>query len=133
MWTEVIEDFSGSTLAGVCKVVSSSQRAPRTLIDVTTLSHRKLEIHVPDMIDATPLFFSNGEMDTNNTTSAQTSKAKNLIEAVGSLPLAIVHAATQEKQTQSSLEDILQLYPSEHKGEVRSSMQPLHMKIHLNH
>jgi GTPase SAR1 family protein len=99
------------------------------LVDVTTRSHRKIEIHVPDMIDATRLFFSNAGIDSKDTTSTQTSQAKDLIEAVGSVPLAIVHAATYKKQTQTSLQDILQLYRSEHKGEVRLSMQPNYMEF----
>jgi hypothetical protein len=97
------------------------------LVDVTAPSHRKLEIHVPDMIDATRLFFSNAGIDANNTTSTQKSQATNLIEAVGSLPLAIVHAATYKKQTQTSLNDILQLYQSENKGEVCFSMLRYHI------
>jgi hypothetical protein len=104
-----------------------------TSINVSVPSHRKLEIHVPDMIDATRLFFSNAGIDTDSTTSGQTSEATNLIEAVGSLPLAIVHAAAYKKQTQTSLHDILELYQSEHKGEVRLAMQRYHTGIHVHH
>jgi GTPase SAR1 family protein len=96
------------------------------LVDVTRPSHRKFEIHVPDMIDATHLFFSNAGIDANDTTSTPTSQVKDLIAAVGSLPLAIVHAAVYKKRTQTSLEAILQLYQSEHKGEVRFFMQSSH-------
>jgi hypothetical protein len=85
------------------------------------------------MIDATHLFFSNAGIDANDTTSTQTSQAKDLIEAVGSLPLAIVHAAAYKKQTQTSLQVIIQLYRSEHKGEVRLKMQRYDMKTHLGH
>jgi hypothetical protein len=45
-------------------------------------------------------------------------KAEELIKTVGSLPLAIVHAASYMKQTQTSLEDMLELYQGDYKGDV---------------
>jgi hypothetical protein len=103
------------------------------LVDVTGPSHRKLDIRVPDMRDTTRLFFSSAGIETDNVTPIQTNKAEKLIEAVGSLPLAIVHAASYMKQTHTSLEDMLQLYQNEYKGEVRLAVQQDCANIHLSH
>jgi hypothetical protein len=89
------------------------------LADVTGVSHHTLNINVPDMRDTTSLLFSSAgiEIDT-----VKIQKAGKLIKIVGSLPLAIVHAASYMKQTQTSLEDMLELYEGEYKGEVRFYM-----------
>jgi hypothetical protein len=89
------------------------------LVDITGASHRKLEIGVSDMYDNVRLFFSCAAIETDSMASVEIWKAQELIKTVGSLPLAIVHAASYMKQTRTSLEDMLELYQSEHKGEVR--------------
>jgi GTPase SAR1 family protein len=89
------------------------------LVDVTGASHRKLEMSVPDMRDTARLLFSSAGIETDTVTSVGIQRAEKLIKTVGSLPLAIVHAASYMKQTQTSLEDMLELYQSQYKGEVR--------------
>jgi hypothetical protein len=89
------------------------------LVGVAGPSNRKLRVSVPDMRDATRLFFSSAGIETDTVTSVEICKAERLIETVGSLPLAIVHATSYMKQSYISLEDMLELYQSD-KGEVRS-------------
>jgi NB-ARC domain len=89
------------------------------LVDVTGVSHHKLNINVPDMGDTTSLLFSSAGIETS---PVGIRKAEKLIKTVGSLPLAIVHAASYMKQTQTPLEDMLELYQGEYKGEVRFYM-----------
>jgi hypothetical protein len=89
------------------------------LVNVTGAAHRKLQINAPDIRDTTHLFFSCSGIQADSVTFAGIRKAEKLIETVGSLPLAVVHAASYMKQTHMSLEDMLELYQSKHKGEVR--------------
>jgi hypothetical protein len=92
------------------------------LVGVAGSSHRKLQMSVPDMPDTTRLFLSSAGIETDALKPTEMSKVERLVEAVGSLPLAVVYAASYMAQTHTSLEDMLQLYEGEHKVEVRPCM-----------
>jgi hypothetical protein len=88
-----------------------------TLVNVPG-AHSKLELRVPDLVDATILLFSNAGIDTGTVTPTQQDQAEQLVQNLGSLPLAVVQAASYMRQTDMPLDVMLKISQSERKIEV---------------
>ena len=67
-----------------------------SLMNAVGHQHQSLELQVPDLKDATELFFIEAGIDKSSITSSTT--AMNLVKCLGCLPLAISHAASFIKQ-----------------------------------
>jgi hypothetical protein len=77
--------------------------------------HQVIEVPLLDVKAGVELFcghFDAGTMDPSS------EKVEAIVMAVGCLPLAISHAAGYVKESHSSLDDMLELYQSEHKIDV---------------
>jgi hypothetical protein len=81
--------------------------------------HQTFELRAPGLQDAAKLLLIEAGFDTSNITPSSTSRAEDLVKCVGCLPLAISHAASFVKQSHKSLDDLLDIYRSEHKYQVR--------------
>jgi hypothetical protein len=94
------------------------------VICVAGLRHFKLELCVPDLVEATRLLFSSAGINAGTVTLMQKIQAEELVQNLGSLPLAIVQAASYMRQTDMTLDNILQVSKGERKIEVclRSQM-----------
>jgi hypothetical protein len=82
--------------------------------------HEVIEVPLLDIEDAVELFlahFNAGEIDVSP------SKIEEIVKDVGCLPLAISHAAAYMKQSNSTLDEILRLYRSEHKIDVSHDLR----------
>jgi NB-ARC domain len=78
--------------------------------------HQILELLTPNVQDSANLLLehSAGDMD-----EARTSRAKDVVKCVGCLPLAVAQAGSFMKQSGKSLDEMLDLYESDRKVEVR--------------
>jgi hypothetical protein len=90
------------------------------LTNVTGGPHFNLELRVPDLVETTLLLFSSAGIDMGNVTPVQQTKAEELVQAFGCLPLAVVQAASYMKQAAITLDDMLRLSKSERKIDVCS-------------
>jgi NB-ARC domain len=97
---------------------SRTEDVAGALVDVAGGPHCKIELRVPDLLETTHLLFSSAGIDVANVTPDQKSQAQELVQAFGSLPLAVVQAASYMKQTATTLDDMLRLSKSEHKIDV---------------
>jgi hypothetical protein len=88
------------------------------LINVAGGPHFKLELRVPDLVETTLLLFSSVGIDTSAVTPAQQSQAVELVQVFGSLPLAVVQAASYMRQTATTLDEMLRMSKSERKIDV---------------
>jgi hypothetical protein len=77
--------------------------------------HQVIEVPLLDVKEGVELFcahFDAGAIDPSSP------KVEAIIKAVGSLPLAISHAASYTKESHSTLDAVLELYHSKHKIDV---------------
>jgi len=77
--------------------------------------HEVIEVPLLTVKEGVELFcgyFDPGKVDPSST------QVEAIVKAVGCLPLAISHAAAYMNQSWSSLEDMVELYQSQHKIEV---------------
>jgi hypothetical protein len=88
------------------------------LVRVAGGRHSKHELRVPDLAEATDLLFSSAGIDAGTVTPTQKNQAEELIQNLGSLPLAIVQAASYMRQTDMTLDGMLEISKSERKIEV---------------
>ena len=79
--------------------------------------HSIFELRPMGLNDATTLLLREAGMHTDPT-SAATSGANDLVKCLGSLPLAISHAASFAKQSGKNLADVVGIYKSKHKYDV---------------
>jgi hypothetical protein len=88
------------------------------LVRVTGGRHSKLELRVPDPVEATDLLFTSAGIDPSALTPTQKTQAQQLVQSLGYLPLAIVQAASYMRETYRKLEDLLQISKGKQKIEV---------------
>jgi hypothetical protein len=79
--------------------------------------HPIFELRALGLNDATTLLLREAGMHTDPM-AATTSGADDLVKCLGSLPLAISHAASFAKQSGKNLADVLGIYRGKHKYEV---------------
>jgi hypothetical protein len=91
------------------------------LIRVTGGRHSKLELRVPDLVETTDLLFSSAGIDASMVTPIQRNQAERLVQNLGSLPLAVVQAASYMEQTVMTLESMLKI--SEGEGKIGACLQ----------
>jgi hypothetical protein len=85
------------------------------MVSVAGQQHRVLELLAPDTNDAVKLLLKEAGIVTNHSAFTE---AKELVECLGRLPLAISQAASFAKQSNKSLDYVLSLYQSKHRYEV---------------
>jgi hypothetical protein len=88
------------------------------LVRVAGRPHSRLELRVPDLVEATDLLFRSAGIDPSASTPTQNDQAQRLVQNLGYLPLAVVQAASYMRQTDMHLEDLLKISESERKIEV---------------
>jgi hypothetical protein len=86
--------------------------------------HEFFELRPLNMGNAVRLLSNEAGIDTNSGATSLTSACTDLVKCVGYLPLAISQAGSFAKNTHQNLGNLLALYQSEQKYEVR--FQPLH-------
>jgi hypothetical protein len=82
--------------------------------------HKILGLQSMELRDTANLLFSDAGIDAGMATPSLISQAEELVKQVGCLPLAVVQAASFMKQTRTTLDDMLELYKSGRKIEVKS-------------
>ena len=80
--------------------------------------HHTLELQVPRDEDAARILLDNAGLDATTVDSNVMTRAKELVNSVGRLPLAVDQAASFMKQSHTTIEDLLELYRSDQKIEV---------------
>lgn len=100
--------------------------------------HAIFELRTLGLNDATSLLLREAGMHTE-VPSAGTGEANDLVKCLGSLPLAISHAASFAKQSGKNLSDVLGIYRGKHKYDVSNwnpsnlvssrSLRPVNIKV----
>jgi hypothetical protein len=88
------------------------------LVGVVGGLHSTLELRVPELMEATHLLFSSAGIDANAATPAQRCQAEQLVQTLGSLPLAVVQAASYMGQTATTFDQMLRISKGARKIEV---------------
>jgi hypothetical protein len=88
------------------------------LVSVSGGRHSTLELRVPDLVETAHLLFSSAGIDASTVSPAQKNQAEKLVKTLGSLPLAVVQAASYMKQTSITLDKMLEISTSERNIEV---------------
>ena len=88
------------------------------VVSVAGLQHQVFELSAPDINDAVNLLLKEAGILTSHIVASTLSKAADLVECLGRLPLAISQAASFAKQSNKNLHDVLHLYRSKHRYEV---------------
>ena len=81
-----------------------------------------LQLEVPSSSDAADLFIDEAQRDTNEKVVMSKSEVEDLVKSVGRLPLAVAHAAGFMATSRMSLHDLVQLYRTDQKMEVRKEI-----------
>ena len=92
------------------------------LVNMTRTPDCMLKLQTLDVGDTTDLLFDDAGIGPESVTPSLLKNAKLLVEAVGRLPLAVVQAASFMKETHTTLDEMLKLYKSKEKIEVRAKM-----------
>jgi hypothetical protein len=92
-----------------------------TVASVTGQQHSFFELRAPGLEDAATLLLQEAGIHTSNSVSPSVSTAEDLVNCLGSLPLAISHASSFAKQSRKNLADVLGIYRSENKYDVSSN------------
>ena len=90
------------------------------LANMTRIPHSTLKLPTLSLHDSICLLLNDAGIRSQIITPVQLNYAEQLVESVGRLPLAVVQAASFIKQTDTTLDNMLQLYKSESKIEVRA-------------
>ena len=88
----------------------------KALTDVAGKRHGIVELRIPNVEDAAKLFLKHLH---DPGTTADASKIQQVVKGIGCLPLAVAQAASYMTGTGSSLDDMLELFKSERKIDVR--------------
>jgi hypothetical protein len=99
------------------------------LVRVPGRCHSKLKLRVPNLVDTTDLFFTITGINARTVTSEQKNQAEQLVQNLGSLPLAVVHVASYMRQTDMTLDSLLQMSKGECKIEVCSQNQDVMLQL----
>jgi hypothetical protein len=89
-----------------------------SLVHVSGGRHSALELRVPDLPETTCLLFSSAGIDASTVIPVQKMQAEELVRNLGSLPLAVVQAASYMRQTNIKLDKMLLISKCERKIEV---------------
>jgi hypothetical protein len=79
--------------------------------------HQSFELRAPILKDAVNLLLKETGAGANPVPSS-IDRAEDVVKCVGCLPLAIAHAASFVKQSHINLDELLELYKSDHKHQV---------------
>jgi NB-ARC domain len=79
------------------------------LVRVPGERHSTLGLRVPDLAEGTHLFLSSSGIGANALTPMQEIQVEELVENLGCLPLAVVQAASYMRQTDMTLDNMLQV------------------------
>jgi hypothetical protein len=127
-WLLILDNVDMSVLEFLCEhlpqrnrkgCILFTTRAADVADALTGGCHPTLDLRVPDLVDTTHLFFTSAGVDASIVSPTQRSQAEELVQALGSLPLAVVQAASYMKQTTTTLHKMLQISKGERKIEVR--------------
>jgi hypothetical protein len=77
--------------------------------------HQILGLRAMELRDTANLLFADAGINTGMVTPSLLNQAEELVKRVGSLPLAVVQAASFMKQTHTSFDSVLELYKRERK------------------
>jgi NB-ARC domain len=95
--------------------------------------HHVIELGLPEVEDATSLLLAESSINVTAATPLTKSKAEEVVKFVGRLPLTVSHAASFMKQTHKTLDDILLLFHSEHRTQVRFDVRSVCIILSLIH
>jgi hypothetical protein len=103
------------------KILLTTRTADVATVLVRTAGkqHHTIELGLPKIEDATRLLFVESNTNVTTATTLTKSKAEDVVKFVGRLPLAISNTASFMKQTGKSLDELLLLFHSEHRTQVR--------------
>jgi len=125
-WLFVIDNVDRNTLGflrthfprrGNVLFTTRTTDVAEALVEMTR-AHSILKLQTLDVDDTTSLLFDDAGIGSETITPPLLHDAKQLVECVGRLPLAVVQAASYMKQTHTTLNEMLKLYNSEEKIEV---------------
>ena len=91
----------------------------QAVVAVAGQQHEVFELRAPDIKDAANQFLREAGINMSDPLPVCINKAESLAKCIGCLPLAISQAASFAKQSDKKLDDVLALYQSKHKFEVR--------------
>jgi tetratricopeptide (TPR) repeat protein len=129
-WLIVLDNVDPSTLSFLREHLPRRNRQGNILFTTRTSSvaqalaytagqqHEPLDLRLPSVEDAIMLLFAESRTDAIGVTTVTLSKAREVVNYVGRLPLAVSHTASFMKETQETLDDILLLLHSEHRTQV---------------
>jgi NB-ARC domain len=132
-WLLVLDNVDGSTLKFLVDYLPRKNRRGNILFTTRTDTvatallgsarnqHKVIELVLPGIEEAVKLLLEESDMDASSVTPAIAGKAEEVVRCVGCLPLAVSHMASYMKDACKSLDDILQLFHSEHRIQVLSN------------
>jgi hypothetical protein len=131
-WLLVFDNVDSSTLDflrtylprrnGRGNILFTTRRADlaESLVTMTGNQHSVLSLRSMELQDSANLLLKDAGFDMEKVTPDLFSRAEELVECVGRLPLAVVQAGACMKQTHTTLDQMLELYKSAQKIEVSS-------------
>lgn len=84
--------------------------------------HHTLELQAPSAEDAAHILLEHGGLDAATVDSGVMARAKEIVNSVGRLPLAVDHAASFMSQSHKTMDELLELYHSDQKIVVSSGL-----------
>jgi hypothetical protein len=132
-WLVVIDDVDRETLGflrehlprknsrGGILVTTRTEGIAKAVASVGGQQHTVFDLQLPNAKDAARLLLGHlatDGIDAFPATPSTASKAEEVVGCVGFLPLAVAQAASFMAETHRSLDDLLDLYQSEHKIDV---------------
>jgi hypothetical protein len=132
-WLVVLDDVDRETLGflrehlprknsrGGILVTTRTESVAKAVASVGGQQHTVFDLQLPDAKDAARLLLGHlatDGIDAFPATPSTASKAEEVVGCVGFLPLAVAQAASFMAETHRSLDDLLDLYQSEHKIDV---------------
>jgi hypothetical protein len=136
-WLVVLDDVDRETLGflrehlprknsrGSILVTTRTEGVAKAIASVGGQQHTVFELQLPDAKDAARLLLGHLAndglgIDAFLATPSTASKAEEVVGCVGFLPLAVAQASSFMAETHKSLDDLLNLYQSDHKIDVSS-------------
>ena len=102
-------------------LTARARSVAETVASVAGQQHPFFELRALGLEDAATLLLREAGIHTSNPVSPSVSAAEDLVNCLGSLPLAISHAASFVKQSGKNLADVLDIYRSKNKYDVSSN------------
>ena len=114
------ENLPRQSKRGHILITTRTEAVAQAVCKASGMLQQYFEIEPPEMEDAIAFFLKSIDVREDSLSSDHRRQVTNLVKCLGRLPFAIEHAASFMTQSSQSIDNLMRLYHSDEKAQVRS-------------